>query len=343
MKALIFHAPGRLALEDRPEPRIERPDDAIVELALAGICGTDRAIHGGRFPARAGVILGHEAVGVVRELGAAVTHLSPGDRVVIDPTLHCGVCDDCRTGRFNFCANKAGTEVGVDRDGAFARAIRLPARFLYQLPDDMAFERAVLVEPLACVLNNLEQAGVGFDDTVAVLGAGPIGLLAAMMAARRARRVLVVDTHPARVRWARRMCEHVIDGAGEPRWRETVVQANRGKPPRIVVETTGVLLTEALELVDRGGKVVLMGFNASYSATIQPLYLTNRGIHLIGAGDYNQNLQSALDVASGLPLEALISHRLPLEDHAAAFGLLDNRAPAPGDAGVMKVLFEIHA
>jgi len=164
-----------------------------------------------------------------------------------------------------------------------------------------------------------------------------------MMAARRARRVLVVDNHPARVRWARRMCEHVIDGAGEPRWREAVVQANRGKPPRIVVETTGVLLTEALELVDRGGKVVLMGFNASYSATIQPLYLTNRGIHLIGAGDYNQNLQSALDVASGLPLEALISHRLPLEDHAAAFGLLDNRAPAPGDAGVMKVLFEIHA
>jgi fructokinase len=151
-----------------------------------------------------------------------------------------------------------------------------------------------------------------------------------------------VEKHPARLRWARRTFEHVVDAAAEPGWRDALVQGNRGKRPRVIVDTTGVLLTEALELVDRGGKVVLMGFDASYAATIRPLYLTNNGISLIGAGDYNQNLQLALDIASGLPLESLISHRLPLEDHAAAFGLLDG-VPVPGEAGVMKVVFEIHA
>lgn len=340
MKALVYRGIGEITVEERPEPKIENPDDAIVEIVLTGVCGTDRNIYAGRFPAKPGVILGHEAVGIVREVGSAVADLAVGDRVIIDPTLHCGTCTYCREGRFNFCANKVGTEVGVDRDGTFTRYIRLPCKFLYKIPPDMSFERAVLVEPLACVLNNLEAANLQADDTVAVLGAGPIGMTVALMVQKLASRVIIVERHPVRVKSARQFFERVVDSAQEKDWIQAAIDCNKKQKPRIVVDTTGILLCDAIELVDKGGNVVLMGFNSSYTATIKPLYLTNNGISLIGAGDYNQNIQKSIHIAANLELERFVSHRFALGDYQTAFNLLNDDSYT-SEKGVMKVLFEV--
>ena len=341
MKAVVFNGPRSLGMEERPDPSVSSPDDVVVEVALTGVCGTDRGIYFGKFPARPGVILGHEAVGTVRDVGPDVEAVAPGDRVVIDPTLHCGWCVNCREGRFNFCKHKVGSEIGVDRDGSFARCITLPQNFMYRLPEDMSFERAVFVEPLACVLNNTAAASLSIDDSVLVLGAGPIGMIAAMVARRTTSRVTVLETHPGRISLARKHLDHVIDAsAGDP--TEAILASLGGTKPRLIIETTGVLLEPSLDWIDDGGRIALMGFDSRCEATIKPLFLTNHGIRIIGAGDYNRNLPAALHLIEDMPLENLITHRQPLADFQSAFDALDRTADPGHDEEVMKVVFEPH-
>ncbi|MFE6222593.1 zinc-binding dehydrogenase [Streptomyces sp. NPDC057854] len=344
MRALVYLGPGSAALRDRPAAQPVNGDDVVVEVVGTGICGTDRKILLGRFPARPGVVLGHESVGVVRATGPAVRALAEGDRVVVNPTLYCGWCVPCRRGATNFCRHKAGTEVGVDRDGTYAETVTLPERFVVPLPAGLSFRAAVLVEPLACVLNNVEAAALTVDDTAVVLGAGPIGMLTALVAARQARRVTVAEPDPYRLERAREQFPHVVDVAGaDP--AEAVLKASDGERPSVVLDTTGVGLDAALRLIDDGGRIVLMGFDDAYTVPLRPLPLTNRGIRLIGAGDFRADtFPVAVDLAAELAgragggasfLERLVTHEFPLEryeDAFAALGGLDPHGP-PGAGG----------
>ncbi|RSS58637.1 zinc-binding dehydrogenase [Streptomyces sp. WAC01280] len=333
MRALVYLGPGSAALQDRPAAQLLNGDDVVVEVVGTGVCGTDRKILLGRFPARPGVVLGHESVGVVRETGPQVRSVSVGDRVVVNPTLYCGWCVPCRRGATNFCRHKAGTEVGVDRDGTYAESVTLPERFVVRVPTGLSFRGAVLIEPLACVLNNVEAAAVSFDDTVVVLGAGPIGMLTALVAARQARRVTVVEPDGYRLGRAREQFAHVVDVAGtDP--AEAVLKASDGERPSLVFDTTGVGLDAALRLVDDGGRIVVMGFDDTYAVPLHPLRLTNRGIRLIGAGDYRADtFPVAVDLAAELSaprsgtegepfLERLVTHEFPLEGYEDAFAAL---------------------
>ncbi|MFF5091141.1 zinc-dependent alcohol dehydrogenase [Streptomyces niveus] len=335
MRALVYLEPGSVELREHPAPRVGHDDDVVVSIVGTGICGTDRKILLGRFPARPGVVLGHESVGLVDEVGAGVRSLVPGDRVVVNPTLYCGWCVPCRRGATNFCRNKAGTEVGVDRDGTYADRVVLPERFVQRLPEDMPFRRAVLIEPLACVINNVQAASLTVDDNVAVLGAGPIGTLTAMVAARTARRVTVAEKDGYRLSEARRLFERVaevsvvdvsgaeVSGADSAESVESVVKASGGGRPSVVFETTGFALGAALAIVDDGGRIVVMGFDDSYSVPLSPLQLTNRGIRVIGAGDFRgDTFPVAVDLAAGLELERLVTHEFPLDAYDEALGAL---------------------
>ncbi|MFG2393457.1 zinc-binding dehydrogenase [Streptomyces lavendulae] len=364
MRALVYLGPGSAELQDRPAARLVNGDDVVVEVTGTGVCGTDRKILLGRFPARPGVVLGHESVGVVRETGPQVRSVGVGDRVVVNPTLYCGWCVPCRRGATNFCRHKAGTEVGVDRDGTYAEAVTLPERFVERIPAGLPFRSAVLIEPLACILNNVGAASVTFDDTVVVLGAGPIGMLTALVAARRARRVTVAEPDGYRLEQAREQFTHVVDVAGTDA-AEAVVKASGGERPSVVFDTTGTGLDAALRLVDDGGRVVVMGFDDTYTVPLQPLRLTNRGIRLIGAGDYRADVfPVAVDLAAELGgprrpgagagtvpvLERLVTHEFPLDRHAEAFAALggltqddgyDGTGRPPGYAA-LKVVIRSH-
>ncbi|WP_329625278.1 alcohol dehydrogenase catalytic domain-containing protein [Streptomyces sp. NBC_01255] len=333
MRALVYVGPGSAALQDRPAAQLLNGDDVVVDVVGTGVCGTDRKILLGRFPARPGVVLGHESVGVVRETGPQVRSVAVGDRVVVNPTLYCGWCVPCRRGATNFCRHKAGTEVGVDRDGTYAESVTLPERFVVRVPAGLSFRSAVLIEPLACVLNNVEAAAVSFDDTVVVLGAGPIGMLTALVAARQARRVTVAEPDGYRLKRAREQFAHVVDVAGtDP--AEAVLKGSDGERPSLVFDTTGVGLDAALRLVDDGGRIVVMGFDDTYAVPLRPLRLTNRGIRLIGAGDYRADtFPVAVDLAVELSgpksgtgevpfLERLVTHEFPLERYEDAFAAL---------------------
>ncbi|MEU3691855.1 zinc-dependent alcohol dehydrogenase [Streptomyces narbonensis] len=378
MRALVYLGPGSAGLQDRPAAQLLNGDDVVVEVVGTGVCGTDRKILLGRFPARPGVVLGHESVGVVRETGPQVRSVAVGDRVVVNPTLYCGWCVPCRRGATNFCRHKAGTEVGVDRDGTYAESVTLPERFVVRVPAGLSFRGAVLIEPLACVLNNVEAAAVGFDDTVVVLGAGPIGMLTALVAARQARRVTVAEPDGYRLGRAREQFAHVVDVAGtDP--AEAVLKASDGERPSVVFDTTGVGLDAALRLIDDGGRIVVMGFDDTYAVPLRPLRLTNRGIRLIGAGDYRADtFPAAVDLAAELSapkpgtgtgsssasvLERLVTHEFPLERYEDAFTALggpgalvqgdrddvpaarDDRAPGPAvpHYDALKVVIRSHS
>jgi 2-desacetyl-2-hydroxyethyl bacteriochlorophyllide A dehydrogenase len=337
MKAVVFSGVRRMALEERPDPLIAQPDDVLVRVDSTGICGTDRNIYLGKFRAREGVILGHESVGVVAAVGPSVRGFKPGDRVIVNPTLHCGRCHFCRRGELNFCDHKAGSEIGVDRDGTFASYVIMPEQFLYMLPDRMTFERAVLVEPLACVLNNAKAAELNADDDVVIIGAGPIGMVWALHAQRVALRVTVVESTPFRIAFARSHVEHVVDAQNADVVERTIA-ANGGRKPRLVVDTTGVMLEPALELVSKGGRIVLMGFNATHLAHIHPLTLVSNGIRIIGAGDYNSQIfPSAIDLAGTLALDKLVTHQISLEEYDKGFALLTGGDSA-ATYGAMKVV-----
>ncbi|UQX04722.1 alcohol dehydrogenase catalytic domain-containing protein [Streptomyces sp. RerS4] len=345
MRALVYLGPGSAELQNRPAAQLAHEDDVVVEIVGTGVCGTDRKILLGQFPARPGTVLGHESVGVVRETGPQVRSVVVGDRIVVNPTLYCGWCLPCRRGATNFCRHKAGTEVGVDRDGTYAEAVTLPERFVERVPAGLPFRSAVLIEPLACVLSNVQAASVTCGDTVVVLGAGPIGMLTALVAGRQARRVTLVEPDAYRLERAREHFAHVVDVGGTD-VVEAVAKTWGDERPSVVFDTTGTGLDAALRLIDDGGRVVVMGFDDTYSVPLRPLQLTNRGIRLIGAGDYRADVfPVAVDLAAelGAPqrsgsgtstlLEQLVTHEFPLEKYAEAFTALGGLTTDDGDSG----------
>ncbi|CAM5648054.1 L-threonine 3-dehydrogenase [Streptomyces rimosus subsp. rimosus] len=282
---------------------------------------------GGQVPRRAG--RGDGARGGryrrYQEAGAAVTAHKPGDRVAINPTSDAGSCPPCLRGHWDFCANKAGTEVGLDLDGAFAEFIRLPERFVHAVPEGMDFDRAVGVEPLACVLNNVEAGRLRAGETAVIVGGGPVGVVCAMAAHYYGARVLLTEPDPYRQELCREVFAGDFGGRVTVRPPDDPDLAGRGD---VVIDTVGNLLEQSMAYAATRGRVVVMGYNSKASATVRPLEILQRGLQIIGAGDYNSRLfPRAIELARWLPLERLVTHRFPLERHEEAFAAL---AAAPG-------------
>jgi threonine dehydrogenase-like Zn-dependent dehydrogenase len=228
MQAVVWHGVGDIRLENVPDKKIEEPTDAVIRITRSAICGTDLHMVRGTVPGMVeGTILGHEAVGVVEEVGSAVRNFSPGDRVVVGSTLGCGTCSYCRAGYYAQCdrVNPNGPSAGTSFyggpqptgpfDGLQAEYARIPfaAINLVRLPDGVSDEQAILVSdifPTAWFGARLAEIGKG--DTVLVLGAGVVGQFAIASAKRQgAGRVLVVDGLDDRLEHARRQNAEVIN------------------------------------------------------------------------------------------------------------------------------------
>lgn len=340
MHALVLEG-GRPVLRTRPTPAPREEDDVVVRVAATGICGTDRGIVLGEFPAAEGVVLGHEAAGTVNAVGSGVRTVRPGERVVVNPTYFCGRCRPCRRGMAAHCTAKDGREIGVDRDGTMAAAVVLPERFVRPLPDGMTFRRAALVEPLACVLNNVAAAAPRFDDRVLVLGGGPIGTLCALVLAHRGARTTLLERDAARAELARDVLPGTVpvvtgEGAGGRGAAPALPQE-----PDVVVDTTGVLVGEALAAVAPGGTVVAMGEREEARAEVPLRSLTTRGTRLVGAGPYPPHqFEAAAELAMELPVERLVTREFPLEEYREAFAALGAALPPASRCGysAMKVL-----
>jgi L-iditol 2-dehydrogenase len=323
---------GFLELRDVPVPKIE-PEEVLIEVKAAGICGTDIHVKHDEFPYWPPVVLGHEFSGSIVEVGPQVEGYKVGDRVVAEPhTKACGKCYLCRSGNIQICAAKRSPGWGID--GAFTKYIKMPEKLLHRIPDNVSFEEGAVVEPLANVVHDvLERGKVEAEDFVVVLGPGPIGLMAAMAArAEGARAVMIVGTprdEEMRLKVARELgIDHVVNlGTENP--VDKCVALTDGRGADLVVEASGAepAINMAVELVRKKGRITVIGmtgkekiqfpwdkaifkvcdiiFNLSTSYTSW-----DRAISLIASGKVN--------------VKAITSHREPVENWERVFADVEN-------------------
>ena len=260
MTAAVFRGVTEgLKVEERAVPVAKNADDVLIEVKACGLCGTDPAILEGRHPSSPPVILGHEYGGVVLEVGKAVHSVRPGDHVVVDPNVKCGQCRFCRSGKQNLCENM--TTLGIFLDGGFAQYNIAPQSAVYRVPKDMDWRDAALVEPVSCVINGIRRSGIGLGKSVAVIGAGPIGLIWIALARNAgAAKIIVGETMPARQEAAKKLGADIILDPRKTDIVKTVKQETENGVD-VAVEVVGNPSTvqQAIQMLNFGGRAVLFG------------------------------------------------------------------------------------
>lgn len=337
MRAVVFRGDGVVEVADAPEPMLEHDGDAIVRVGLAGICGTDLHVVHGDIPMDPGSILGHEAAGVVEAVGADVRSVSPGDRVVASFQIACGTCWFCRNGQTGLCEQHrmlGGGPFGGDLHGAQAASVRVPIADvnLLPIPDEVADEAAVFVgDVLTTGVYAASLATPGDNDVVAVLGAGPVGAcVTRALIADGAEHVVVLDRDRARLEAIAALGVETVD-VGATNAEMALARMTDGRGADIVVDAVGATdaYGSALEIVRRGGRIVVVGVYTSQRVELQLGVAWIRGISLVFAGETPvQSLwRSTMDrVADGtLDPTALVSHRLPISDAAEGYDLFERR------------------
>lgn len=307
-------------------------DDALIEVAAAGICGSD--LHAYAWTASYAfmtdlmpVTIGHEFSGTVRAVGSAVTGLQVGARVVCMPTTTCGTCAGCRAGRPLEC--EARRIVGLHRDGAFAQFVSVPAANCLQLPDELPFDVAALAEPLAVGINAVNLAEINPGDTVVVMGPGPIGIGAAWVAQHRGARVLLVGLNDGpRLARARDMG---LDGLCDLAEETLAAAIGRvfGCAPDRMIEASGAVasLDQGLPLLRPGGLFVVAGIHDG-SYTLDLTQFVRQKKQLRAAHDSTPDgFKEAIRLlhANTTALSCLITHREPLTRGADAMALASER------------------
>ncbi|TDB78470.1 zinc-binding dehydrogenase [Micromonospora sp. KC723] len=326
MRALTYLGPWNVELREVPDLHVVGDDDVVVEVKFCGICGTDLGIVSGTYPvAVPGVTLGHEASGVVAEIGPAVTEVRVGDRVVINPTPFCGRCRMCRTQRINHCVNKHGTESGVSYDGAFAGRYRTTSAFVHVVPDHISLEAAALTEPLSCVLAGVRKIRPpSLSAFTYVFGAGPLGLLYAWALSLSGLTPVVVERSPARLEFAR---DRLPTGTRAYASLDEARSAFFGDPKApldVVVDTTSVMLEPLFPELACGGTFMSIGLKRQ-RASIDTMLLADRSLSVIGSIDslHGSFVEAFHLVTSGrIPTGRLVTHVLPLDDHRKGFAAL---------------------
>lgn len=316
MIAGVFVREGQLELMEVPVPKIEKPDQVLLKVEAVSICGTD--VHILEVPpgyiATPNTILGHELCGTVVDKGSEVHHLEPGDRVVVNPNDYCGVCVYCRKNLPNECENIAA--LGIHVNGGFAEYCRVSGKVAYKISREVPVEEAACAEPLACVINGTQKVGLQPGETAAVIGAGPIGMIMAMMyKAAGAKQVFIADLAPFRLEHARKMgLGRVVDVSKEN--LKEVILAETGIGVDIATDVVGSQLATCIDLVRKGGKVLVFGVNTKAIAEFPQSLVTFKEIQLLGTWLANATFPEAAKVLEScvLNISGLISEVIPLSD-----------------------------
>ena len=335
MKALVYHGPGEKAWEEAPDPRIQEPTDAIVRIDSSTICGTDLHILKGDVPeVQPGTILGHEAVGTVVETGAGVGTLAAGDRVLVSCITSCGRCRFCKEARYGLCTGGGGWIFGHLIDGLQAEYARVPFAdtSVYKIPDGLEDEQVLFLADIlptayeVGVLNGRVQPG----DTVAIVGAGPIGL-AAVLTARlfTPAHVVAIDLDESRLERARELGADVTVESGTEDPVEVVQRLTDGLGADVAIEAVGIPQTFELctELVRPGGRVANVGVHGK-PATLHLEKLWIRDVTIMtGLVDTFTTPQLLKLIAEGrLDATPFATHRFALGETMAAYDTFGDAA-----------------
>jgi 2-desacetyl-2-hydroxyethyl bacteriochlorophyllide A dehydrogenase len=337
VRAVVFEGVGRVKVREVPDPRIEHPEDAVVGVTTAAICGSDLHFLHGKAPLEPGETIGHEAVGIIERVGEGVERFRPGERVVVAFDIVCGECWFCRHGQTQLCDDFRNLGAGVfggDLGGAQAEMLRVPHADvnLLRIPEELEDERAVFLgDVLTTGFYGASLAAPAQDEVVAVVGAGPVGFCSAQAAkVLGARRVLLLDMEPQRLALA------ALAGAEPVNVRErhpatAVADATEGRGADVVIEAVGTPegLETAVNVVRRGGRICVVGMFTSETVEIPLGIWWARALDVRFAGICPVHVWWARALAE---LEAgrmdprpLVSHRLPLADAAEGYELFESR------------------
>jgi L-iditol 2-dehydrogenase len=335
MQALVFEGPWEMPLRERaaPEPG---EGEVVVAVRASGICGSDvhgyAGITGRRTP---GVVMGHEAAGVVEAVGPGVDDLSLGDRVALRSILPCFRCQACRAGRTNVCEHRRG--LGMHIDGAYADLVRLPATAVLPLPDAVSFEEAAMIEPLAVAMHAVNLTPVDLFDPVVIIGSGTIGLLTLLAArARGAGHVIMTDRSAHRLDLARTLgADDVLDAsAGDP--VAAILERTGGRGAPVVFEAVGATATvrQSTAVARRGGHVTWIG-NSAPVVELAMQELVSKELTLHGAYGFVDEFERAARALATrrLDVRALIERVAPLREGPDLF-----RALARAELDAVKVI-----
>jgi 2-desacetyl-2-hydroxyethyl bacteriochlorophyllide A dehydrogenase len=336
MKGLIFNKNREVTVNEVNDPQIHSECEVKVEIKYSGICGTDLQVLKGNLNCLPDIIRGHEAVGIVKEVGSKVKTVKVNDRVVIDPNQYCGKCFYCRNGESNFCVGDDGklAVAGMTKNGLFAKYFVCDETFIYKIPDDLSLKAAVLVEPLACVLHNIKSANIQPEDSVLIIGAGPMGALSQMVCKKIARLTVSIEKNDFR----KKLSQEIVDYAyypGELTEKE-IEKINMNRKFDVIIDAVGNQMDICETMIERGGRIVILGIDPNYNFKFNPTHYQDKAIKIIGAGEYNLLFPKAIKCATMLDnLEKLVTKISPIDDGKEAFDEL-----LSGNMKTMKTVFE---
>lgn len=332
MKALLLEEYKKLKFTEVPDPEITGADDILVKIKAVSICGSD--VHG--FDGSTGrrkppIIMGHEASGEITAVGRDVKKFHPGDRITFDSTIYCGECFFCRRGQVNLCDSRKVIGVSCDEyryHGAFAEYITVPERICYKLPDGLSWEEAAMTEPAAVAAHAFRITPVSLNETVAVVGAGLIGLLLIdVLKASTSGRIIVLDTDPSR-REAALLRGAVVFDPTDRELNRKILDLTDGRGADRSFEAVGasVPIGTAISVTRKGGSVTLIG-NISPKAEIPLQSVVSRQISLLGSCAISGEYPIVLDLMSRrqINVTSLISKKAPLSEGQIWFDRLYNR------------------
>ncbi|KAI7854698.1 sorbitol dehydrogenase-like protein [Circinella umbellata] len=351
--AAVLYQAHDLRMEERP---IETPGngEVLINIRATGICGSDLHYYldGTMGPLRldpsAPMILGHEASGIVTQLGSGVTELKIGDRVAIEPGRGCQECRYCKQdgGEYNLCPKMKflGSLRQGPNDGSLRRYASFPAYLCHKMPESMSYEDGALIEPLSVAVYAVDRTPVKQESIVAVLGAGPVGLLTAAAAfAQGAKSVLILDINSSRLEFASKYLPNIqtmllpkiasLDEAQQQ--SEKIQKAFDSQEIDVTFECTGVevCVNMAVHLTRPGGSVMLIGLGKP--STIMPTNaIITKQVNIQGNFRYANSYPKSIQLVQQekIPLKGLVTHRFALEDTLKAFKLAKQNAE-----GVMKI------
>jgi threonine dehydrogenase-like Zn-dependent dehydrogenase len=337
MRAVVYEDVEKVRVDDVPDPVVEEPGDALVRVTMSAICGSDLHFYHGKAPLIPGEQIGHEGVGVVQEVGDGVSKFRPGDRVVLSFNAVCGECWFCTHGQHSLCDDFKNLGAGMAAGGlggTQAELVRMPGADLnlLRVPEGMEDERALFVgDILTTGVYGAAIAGIQPGDTVAVIGAGPVGFFAAQAARLHdPAQVLVLDMMEDRL--------GLVEKAGatpinvKEKNAETAVSAlTEGRGADVVIEAVGAVpaFQSAVDVVRRGGTICVVGMYVTESTELQLGISWFRQLKIVFSGVcpihawWDRAIQAVADGAiDPLPI---ISHRLSLDEAPKGYELFDKR------------------
>ncbi len=321
MKAATLYKAHDLRIEERPRPTAAG-DEVLVKVKAVGICGSDMHLYDegriGNAVLERPLVLGHEAAGEVVAVGPAVTHLKVGDRIALEPGIPCRKCAYCKRGEYHLCPTVRFHGV-PHADGYFAEYVTIPEDFAFRLPDNLDFVAGAMLEPLAVGLQAATEGEVTVGQSVAVFGAGPIGL-AALQAARvrGAAQLLVVDVVEKRLEMAAKLgATHVVNAA-QTSAVEEIARLTGGLGADVVLETAAAVPTvqQSLFAARRGGVVVLVGIPSQPLIPLDIVRIVRSRMQVRGCFRYVNQYPVAIALAGAgkVDVKSAVTHQFPLDE-----------------------------